>query len=185
MEFSTPFFNEFADAFSKPDGYQLARTLSPDVPTEKLRKIHKSQNAHNIKSVLKRGFQGNAGLIDGLDQQELQGWVEVYAAYWNAAGVIVTARESSGGSNKVSVQAIQLSHTLSLPQELLHIMVFGYQKLIRLAVVAVGVDKGLRGLDRVVESSHSGVPELRLRSMDYPLHVRCVQALASLRDPGR
>jgi hypothetical protein len=104
MEFSTPFFNEFADAFSKPDGYQLARTLSPDVPTEKLRKIHKSQNAHNIKSVLKRGFQGNAGLIDGLDQQELQGWVEVYAAYWNAAGVIVTARESTGGSNKVSAR---------------------------------------------------------------------------------
>jgi hypothetical protein len=179
MEFSTPFFNEFADAFSKPDGYQLARTLSPDVPTEKLRKIHKSQNAHNIKSVLKRGFQGNAGLIDGLDQQELQGWVEVYAAYWNAAGVIVTARESTGGSNKVSARAIQLR------QELLRIMVFGYQKLIRLAVVAVGVDKGLRGLDRVVESSHSGVPELRLRSMDYPLHVLCVQALASLRDPGR
>lgn len=185
MEFSTPFFNEFADAFSKPDGYQLARTLSPDVPTEKLRKIHKGQNAHNIKSVLKRGFQGNASLIDGLDQQELQGWVEVYAAYWNAAGVIVTARESSGGSNKVSVRAIQLRRALSSLQELSHIIVFCYQKLIRVAVVAVGVDKGLRGLDRTVESSHSGVPELRLRGMDYPLYVRCVQALASLCDPGR
>jgi hypothetical protein len=95
MEFNTAFFHEFAEAYSQRDGYRLARTLSPDVPTEKLRKIWRSQNAHDIKSALKRGLQGNAALVGGLDHQEVQGWVAVYAAYWNAVGAILVARESS------------------------------------------------------------------------------------------
>jgi hypothetical protein len=103
MEFNAPFFNEFADTFSKQEGYRLSRTLLPDIPTEKLRKISQSQNAHNIKGVLKRGLQGNAALIGELDHQEVQGWVEVYAAYWNATGAILAARESGSDGSKVSV----------------------------------------------------------------------------------
>jgi hypothetical protein len=95
MEFNASFFHEFAEAYAQRDGYRLARTLSPDIPTEKLRKIWKSQNAHDIRSALRRGLHGNAALVGGPDNQEVQGWVAVYAAYWNAVGAILMARESS------------------------------------------------------------------------------------------
>ncbi|KAK4100612.1 protein CSN12 [Parathielavia hyrcaniae] len=103
MEFNTAFFHEFSEAHAQQDGYRLARTLTPDLPTDKLRKIWRSQNAHSIRSFLKRGLQGNAAFTGGLDHEELPGWVEVYATYWNALGEILAARESSNeGKNKSS-----------------------------------------------------------------------------------
>lgn len=102
MEFKPPFFHEFAEAWSGQEGPRLARTLTPDLPTEKLRKICDSQNAHDIKNTLKRGLQGNAALVGGIDHQEVQGWVEVYAAYWHAARSILSARLSSSESSQVS-----------------------------------------------------------------------------------
>jgi len=102
MEFKPPFFHEFAEAWSGQEGPRLARTLTPDLPTEKLRKICDSQNAHDIKGTLKRGLQGNAALVGGIDHQEVQGWVEVYAAYWHAARSILAARLSDD-NNQVSV----------------------------------------------------------------------------------
>lgn len=102
MEFGAPFFYEFNETWANRDGYRLSRTLNPDIPTEKLRKIWRSQNAHGIKDVLKRGFQGNAALMGGLSNEEMKGWVEVYHAYWNAAGEIAAARESNGADAKVS-----------------------------------------------------------------------------------
>ncbi|KAL2023483.1 hypothetical protein VTK56DRAFT_2479 [Thermocarpiscus australiensis] len=102
MEFGSPFFCEFAEALYSKDGYRLSRTLSPELPTEKLRKIWRSQNAHDIKGALRRGLQGNAALVGALSQEEVQGWVGVYVAYWNAVGEIVAARESSGDNSKSS-----------------------------------------------------------------------------------
>lgn len=99
MAFNASFFNELADIFSKQDGYQLAQTLSPDIPTEELRKICRSHNAHSIKGALKRGLHA---LTVDLDTQEVQGWTEVYAAYWNATGVILAARDSSSDVSRVS-----------------------------------------------------------------------------------
>lgn len=101
MEFGAPFFHEFAEAVSNQDGPRLSRTLTPDLPTEKLRKIWTSQNAHGIKGALKRGLKANAAVMDGLSHEEVQGWVDIYTDYWRAAGDIVAARESSR-DNKVS-----------------------------------------------------------------------------------
>jgi hypothetical protein len=102
MEFNTAFFHEFSDSWSENSGDRLARTLSPDVPTEKLRKICDSQNAHDIKAVLKRGLQANAALMGGIDHQEIQGWVDIYVLYWHAARSILTARSLSSEGNQVS-----------------------------------------------------------------------------------
>lgn len=102
MEFDTRFFNEFADIISQQDGYALGRTVSPDISNESLKRIFRSQNAHNVKNALKRGLQGNAALVGGLEHQEIQGWVDIYASYWNATGVLLTAREANGGTGKVS-----------------------------------------------------------------------------------
>lgn len=92
-------YNRFAEALSNQNGYQLAETLSPNIPNEQLRKIFKSQNAQNIKNALRRGLQVNVALA--LEHQTIQGWVDVYAAYWNATGVLLTARELEDDSSKV------------------------------------------------------------------------------------
>ncbi|KAK4156909.1 hypothetical protein C8A00DRAFT_30231 [Chaetomidium leptoderma] len=127
MEFNTRFFQEFADACSKQDGPQLARTLSPDIPTEELREICNSQNAHDIKRVLKRGLQGSAALVGGLGQQEVQGWVEIYTTYWNAARTILVARESSDDRRQSSQSDLVWTKVYAAWTELLNVLLRGYQ----------------------------------------------------------
>lgn len=111
MEFGTSFFNEFTEDWAAQNGYRLSATLSPEVSTEKLRKIWRSQNAHTIKAYLKRGLY-NAAPADGLGQEEAQAWAEVYSSYWTAVGALLTARESDNDNSRVSdaeeVQAIGL-----------------------------------------------------------------------------
>ncbi|KAL2145325.1 hypothetical protein VTI28DRAFT_7542 [Corynascus sepedonium] len=123
MEFNAALFHEFAEALNSENGYRLAKTLSPDIPNERLRAIFRSQNAHSIKNVLKRGLQGNAALT--LDHQTLQGWVEIYAAYWNATGVILTARESDNDSSKSS--NLVWTKVYEAWTELLNALLRGYQ----------------------------------------------------------
>jgi hypothetical protein len=106
MEFGGPFFKEFATAWSEKDGYRLSRTLSPDLPTERLRKIWRSQNEHDIKGALRRGLQNSGAALEGLVNNETQGWVEVYIAYWKAVGDILAARESSSDNSKVGLSFI-------------------------------------------------------------------------------
>ncbi|KXX82925.1 Protein CSN12 [Madurella mycetomatis] len=123
MEFGGPFFHEFAAAWSDNDGYRLARTLSPGVSTEKLMKIWRSQNAHDIKGTLGRGLKNSPAGLKRPTNQEVQGWVEVYIAYWRAAGDILAARELSG-DNK-SVQSVWETVFKSW-KELLIILIRGY-----------------------------------------------------------
>ncbi|KAK3309641.1 uncharacterized protein B0T15DRAFT_516034 [Chaetomium strumarium] len=125
MEFRAPFFNEFGEIWSKQDGYRLARTLSPEIPTEQLRRVFMSQNAHEIRNTLKRGLQGNAALVGGIEHVEVQGWVEVYAAYWNAAGVILAARESGSDDSKSS--QLLWTKVYEAWTELLNLLLRGYQ----------------------------------------------------------
>ncbi|KAH6634112.1 hypothetical protein B0J18DRAFT_415323 [Chaetomium sp. MPI-SDFR-AT-0129] len=125
MEFDTHFFNEFADIISQQDGYALGRTLSPDISNESLRRIFRSQNAHNVKNALKRGLQGNAALVGGLEHQEVQGWVDIYASYWNATGVLLTAREATGGTGKTS--ELVWTKVYEAWTELLNVLIRGYQ----------------------------------------------------------
>lgn len=101
MEFGAPLFHEFAEAYSHQSGPRLSLTLSPEIPTEKLRKIWKSQNAHDIKGALKRGLRANAAAF-GVSTEEVQGWVEVYTAYWKATGEILAAREARRENGQVS-----------------------------------------------------------------------------------
>ncbi|KAL2128403.1 hypothetical protein VTI74DRAFT_9222 [Chaetomium olivicolor] len=124
MEFDASFFNEFAEAWSKQDGYRLAKTLSPGISTEKLRRICNSQNAHSIKSALKRGLQGNAALVGGIDHKEVQNWVEVYTAYWNAANAMLGARESTGNSKS---SHLVWTKVYDAWVELLNVLGRGYQ----------------------------------------------------------
>jgi hypothetical protein len=185
MEFGAPFFNEFAETWSKQDGYRLARTLSPEIPTEQLRRVYMSQNAHEIRNTLKRGFQGNAALVGGIEHVEAQGWVEVYATYWNAAGAILAAREAGGDDSMVSIRIVM---DLGIPLECSSLSIFRrdlWILLIHFTVVAVAVDESLRGLDGAVEPPPPRVPERWLRGMDHSLPLCSKQEPARLRDHGR
>ncbi|KAK4129262.1 hypothetical protein N657DRAFT_639843 [Parathielavia appendiculata] len=123
MDFSTAFFQEFSEAYSERDGYRLARTVTPDLPTDKLWKIWKSQNAHSIRSFLKRGLQGNVAFAD---HEELQGWVEVYAVYWNAVGEILVALVSSNDDKSKSSELVW-TRAYQAWTELLNALLRGYQ----------------------------------------------------------
>ncbi|KAL1843718.1 hypothetical protein VTJ49DRAFT_99 [Mycothermus thermophilus] len=89
MAFDSVFFNEFSDAWSRRDGYRLARTLSPEVSAEELKTIYNSTNAHDIKSSVRRGLQGNAALVVGIARDEIN-----------------AARESDGGNDSESPQLV-------------------------------------------------------------------------------
>ena len=94
-------FQEFGEALSRQNGYQLSQTLTPELPVDLLREIWRTTNFHDAKSLLKRGIQA-AGSSSGfkLPYDEVQGWVEVYFAYWKAIGELLAVLEQS--SNKVS-----------------------------------------------------------------------------------
>ena len=93
-------FCDFSDAQKACDGYKLSRTLSPALPSERLRGMWKSCNAHDVKNVVKRGIQNSSiGKLQALPKDEIQGWVEVYAAYWKAIGALLVVQDSLAIAN--------------------------------------------------------------------------------------
>lgn len=98
-------FEEFAKAQSVQNGYLVANTLSPVPPAgdpHRLRKVWQSTNSHSAKGDIKHFLKSQTSRRRQLGQEEVNGWVEVYAAYWSALGSIFAAEEG-----KVSKQPLQ------------------------------------------------------------------------------
>lgn len=92
-------FEDFAKAHTLNNGYLLAQTLTPVAPPNephRLRRIWQSTNSHSVKGDIKHFIKSQSSHRKSLDHDEINGWVEVYAAYWNALGEIV-----AGESGKV------------------------------------------------------------------------------------
>lgn len=92
-------FEEFAQAHAVKNGYLLAQTLSPVPPPGdvfRLRNIWQSTNAHSAKGDIKHYIKTQASRRARLGNDEVNGWVDVYVAYWNAVGEIL-----AGESGKV------------------------------------------------------------------------------------
>jgi COP9 signalosome complex subunit 12 len=84
-------FQEFAAAYATRNGYAIAQTLSPVAPPDdplKLDSIWQSTNSHSVKGDIKHFIKHNSNHRRSLKANELNGWVEVYAAYWVAVGEI-------------------------------------------------------------------------------------------------
>ncbi|KAL2270942.1 hypothetical protein VTJ83DRAFT_313 [Remersonia thermophila] len=126
MTFDSAFFNGFSYAWSSRDGYRLAQTLSPEVSTEELKATYNSTNSHDIKISVRRGLQGNAALVGGIDQDGIKGWVEVYASYWNATGALVAARESDTDNGGESSQLVW-TKVFEVWTDVLNQLLRGYQ----------------------------------------------------------
>ncbi|ATY61886.1 COP9 signalosome complex subunit 12 [Cordyceps militaris CM01] len=95
---------EFAEAHAVRHGYILAQTLSPVPPPgqrNRLRQVSQSTNAHNIKGELKHFIKTKTARKVKLDHDEVNGWVDVYAAYWKAVGEIVAGEEGRSTWTKV------------------------------------------------------------------------------------
>lgn len=78
---------EFAAAHVIRNGYAIAQTLSPVAPQgepHKLESIWQSTNSHSVKGDIKHFIKHNSTHQGSLKANELNGWVEVYAAYWVA-----------------------------------------------------------------------------------------------------
>lgn len=85
-------FGDFAKAFASRNGYMIAQTLSPVSPPDqphRLRAIHKSTNSHSAKGDIKHFIKTHTTPRTGLDGTEVNGWVDVYVAYWKALGEII------------------------------------------------------------------------------------------------
>jgi hypothetical protein len=99
-------FEEFAAAHTSRNGYAIAQTLSPVPPPHqphKLASIWQSTNSHSVKGDTKHFIKHNMSYRGSLDQDEVNGWVEVYTAYWKAIGEIL-----SGETGKVSLTPPEL-----------------------------------------------------------------------------
>lgn len=101
-------FHEFGEALTKRDGYQLSRTLSPNISNDRLRAIFKSCNANDVKRVLKTcilkaGLEKSSGTWEGLSADEIKGWVEIYFHYWRAIGELLAIQGPSVANGKVSI----------------------------------------------------------------------------------
>lgn len=78
-------FEEVGAAFRTSNGYELARTLSPEQETDYLRLIWKATNHHQAKDYLRRNLKTETKV----SKQELDAWTDVFYHYWLTAGTIL------------------------------------------------------------------------------------------------
>ncbi|PSR94195.1 protein CSN12 [Coniella lustricola] len=81
-------FQEFGSAFKSGNGYELARTLSPEQGTDLLKIIWKATNHHQAKDYLRRNLKRETSI----SKQELDAWIDVFHCYWLTAGAILAAQ---------------------------------------------------------------------------------------------
>ncbi|ROV96363.1 hypothetical protein VPNG_09049 [Cytospora leucostoma] len=84
-------FQDFSTAIAEGNGYQLAQTLSPELPPETLKIIWKSTNHHDAKGYIRRNLKNVSSPLR-LAADELDAWTDVYLAYWKAAGAILAVQ---------------------------------------------------------------------------------------------
>ncbi|KAK4193501.1 putative COP9 signalosome complex subunit 12 [Podospora australis] len=113
MEFGKEFYREFAEAWTTQNGYQLGQTISPDLPAADLQRIYRSMDTEHLnwkngrnddyKTLIKRGLQNSGVKAQGISPNEVQGWAEVYHAYWKSTGCLFAAKRSQGNQGSTSL----------------------------------------------------------------------------------
>lgn len=99
-------FSEFGEAMAKQNGYDLAATLSPVPPADqpaRLKFIWASTNHHGLKGDIKH-FISEKTFRASLSRDEVNGWVEIYSAYWRALGEILAMEDGSHTPSKVGAK---------------------------------------------------------------------------------
>lgn len=93
-------FEDFAQAHASRNGYALAQTLAPVAPPNqphKLTQVHQSTNSYSVKGDVKHFIKTHMSQRGGLSQNEVNGWSDVYMAYWKALGEILAGESGKVG----------------------------------------------------------------------------------------
>ena len=98
------FFAHFKQAYGSGDGYALSMTLSPldtQSQPDRLSSFFRSTNAASAVNEFKyRILYDNTNPLK-LSQDEGNGWVDVYFAYWKVTGEILKAEAATKANDKV------------------------------------------------------------------------------------
>ncbi|KAK8927629.1 Protein CSN12 [Metarhizium anisopliae] len=97
-------FEDFAKAYALRNGYLLAQTISPVPPPNephRLKRIWQSTNSHSAKGDIKHFIKSQTSSRKTISHDEVNGWVEVYVAYWNAIGEILAGESGKSSWTKV------------------------------------------------------------------------------------
>ncbi|KAL1882234.1 COP9 signalosome (CSN) subunit [Diaporthe australafricana] len=84
-------FQDFSTATAEGNGYQLAQTLSPELPAETLKIIWKSTNHSDAKSYIRRNLKNGSSPLK-FSNQEIDAWTDVYLSYWTAVGAVLAVQ---------------------------------------------------------------------------------------------
>lgn len=96
-------FKDFANAYAECNGYSVAQTLSPVAPptsSRSLKQVWQSTNHGGAKGDIKHHLRTNLKR-QGVQNDEIEGWTEVFTAYWKATGEI-----TAGESGKVCLKGM-------------------------------------------------------------------------------
>lgn len=96
-------FQHFQRGYGDGDGYALSDTLSPIPPAsqpDRLSNFFRSTNFSQVKRDFKQGLLRNSA-VGGISEDEFNGWVEVYVAYWKAVGELLSADAAPKSNSKV------------------------------------------------------------------------------------
>lgn len=97
-------FKIFREAHIGGNGYQLSDTLLPISPSEepgRLRNFFNSTNAANVKGDIQYNVLYDRQSTLRLSTEEGKAWVDVYTAYWAAAGEIIKAEDAQKTNSPV------------------------------------------------------------------------------------
>ncbi|KAF7561947.1 hypothetical protein G7046_g2196 [Stylonectria norvegica] len=97
-------FNKFAKAYASKNGYELAQTLSPVAPPDQphqLSVVFKGTNYHSFKADIKHYIKTSTSYKRKLDNDDVTGWVGVYASYWTAIGEIIAGENGKSSWTRV------------------------------------------------------------------------------------
>ncbi|KFZ14448.1 hypothetical protein V502_06046 [Pseudogymnoascus sp. VKM F-4520 (FW-2644)] len=102
-------FKIFRDAHIGGNGYQLSDTLLPISPSEepgRLRNFFNSTNAANVKGDIQYNVLYDRQSTLRLSTEEGKAWVDVYTAYWAAAGEIIKAEDAQKTNSPINWVAV-------------------------------------------------------------------------------
>ncbi|KAK1755098.1 protein CSN12 [Echria macrotheca] len=123
-------FEHFAKGQVESNGYELSKSLSPSLPNEQLRAIWKSCNTHSVKGVVKRHVHASLDRMNVFaakeDPKYVQGWIDVYTAYWKAVGDLHAARDPASDSKGSQLLWTKVYESW---RELLNTILRGYNSL--------------------------------------------------------
>lgn len=84
-------FQDFSTATAEGNGYQLAQTLSPELPAETLKIIWNSTNHNDARGYIRRNLKNVSSPLK-VSNQEIDAWTDVFLSYWTAVGAILAVQ---------------------------------------------------------------------------------------------